>query len=163
MFKKVQTDSEIDRVVSLATLIWHEHYDPIIGSDQVTYMLEHFHSQAAIGKQIEGENYLYYLISHDGRNVGYIGVQPNGDELFLSKLYILSTAREKGLGRKAMSYIVDLAFELKLTKIRLTVNKNNTGSIKAYEKMGFQKTDAVVADIGGGFVMDDYEMVLALG
>lgn len=162
MFKKAQTDSEIDQIVSLANVIWHEHYDPIIGSEQVTYMLENFHSRNALRNQIDNENYLYYLIAQDGRNVGYMGLQPKDDELFLSKLYILSTAREKGLGRTSMSHIVDLAFEHKLKKIRLTVNKNNVGSINAYEKMGFKKTDTVVADIGGGYVMEDYEMELAL-
>ncbi|MEW7009765.1 MULTISPECIES: GNAT family N-acetyltransferase [unclassified Lentilitoribacter] len=162
MFKAVQTDSDIDRVVSLANLIWHDHYDPIVGSDQVTYMLEHFHSPQVIKNQIENEGYRYFLIGHNGRIVGYMGVQPNDNELFLSKLYILSTERSKGLGRTSMSHIVDLAFELKLDKVRLTVNKNNIGSIKAYEKMGFKKTDTVVEDIGGGYVMDDYEMELTL-
>ena len=42
--------------------------------------------------------------------------------------------------------------------IQLTVNKNNTNTIKAYEKWGFKTIDSAVTDIGSGFVMDDYIM-----
>lgn len=40
----------------------------------------------------------------------------------------------------------------------LTVNKHNTHSIEVYKHMGFQIIDAQAADIGAGFVMDDYIM-----
>ena len=42
--------------------------------------------------------------------------------------------------------------------LMLNVNKHNTQAIRAYEKHGFAIRDAVVVDIGGGFVMDDYVM-----
>jgi hypothetical protein len=38
------------------------------------------------------------------------------------------------------------------------VNRNNENSIKTYERFGFDKAGTQVADIGGGFVMDDYIM-----
>jgi hypothetical protein len=34
----------------------------------------------------------------------------------------------------------------------------NRGAINAYKRWGFRITDEVVADIGEGFVMDDYRM-----
>ena len=40
----------------------------------------------------------------------------------------------------------------------LAVNKNNATAIAAYLKHGFRIADAVVKEIGGGFVMDDYIM-----
>ena len=43
--------------------------------------------------------------------------------------------------------------------ITLTVNKNNSNSIKVYEKIGFINIEKLVQDIGCGFVMDDYKMV----
>jgi ribosomal protein S18 acetylase RimI-like enzyme len=51
-----------------------------------------------------------------------------------------------------------LAREGGLRKIVLTVNKNNTNAIRAYERIGFKKTGSLVQDIGSGFVMDDYAM-----
>ena len=40
----------------------------------------------------------------------------------------------------------------------LTVNKGNELGIRAYEGNGFETMDAVEADIGSGFIMDDYIM-----
>ena len=40
--------------------------------------------------------------------------------------------------------------------IWLTVNKHNSGSVAAYERLGMTRVRSQVAGIGGGFVMDDY-------
>ena len=57
-----------------------------------------------------------------------------------------------------MQFIEDKAKKYHCKIIRLTVNKNNTNSISAYEKLGFINKGGVVKDIGNGFVMDDYKM-----
>ena len=44
----------------------------------------------------------------------------------------------------------------------LNVNKRNAQAIRAYERSGFTAREAVVVDIGGGFVMDDYVMAKPL-
>ena len=46
-----------------------------------------------------------------------------------------------------------------ISTMKLHVNKYNTNSILAYEKMGYVNTESMVTDIGKGFVMDDYLMV----
>jgi hypothetical protein len=45
----------------------------------------------------------------------------------------------------------------------LNVNKRTAKAIAAYRACGFATREAVVADIGGGFVMDDYVMAKAIG
>jgi ribosomal protein S18 acetylase RimI-like enzyme len=57
-----------------------------------------------------------------------------------------------------MAFIEELARENKCSKITLNVNKKNAGSIKAYEKYGFNNIGSIVNDIGNGFIMDDYKM-----
>jgi diamine N-acetyltransferase len=42
--------------------------------------------------------------------------------------------------------------------VLLAVNKRNVNAINAYLKHGFRIAEAVVKEIGGGFVMDDYVM-----
>ena len=49
-------------------------------------------------------------------------------------------------------------FATKYNTFYLTVNKNNTKAISVYKSFGFDITDTVVTDIGGGYVMDDYIM-----
>ena len=58
-------------------------------------------------------------------------------------------------GRK---YSTLYAKERNLKRIYLSVNKHNTPSYEVYLHLGFKVIDAVVTDIGGGFVMDDYIM-----
>ena len=62
----------------------------------------------------------------------------------------------------AFNKIKQIALEYGKNKIKLTVNKNNTNTIKTYEKWGFKQIDSVVTDIGCGFVMDDYIMEYSL-
>jgi ribosomal protein S18 acetylase RimI-like enzyme len=161
MFTEVITEKQIDIVEALAVDIWNEHYIPIIGKPQVNYMLEKFQSKEAMIEQIKN-GYTYYLVEEEGRNIGYIGIELKKGELFLSKLYIMSSERGKGYGKKAVQFLEDLAREKKLNKISLTVNKNNVNSIAVYEKMGFTNLGSIVMDIGGGFVMDDYKMEKSL-
>ncbi len=90
-----------------------------------------------------------------GQVAGYFGVSDKKDYLFLSKLYIKKEFRHQGIGAKAFDEIKKIANG---KPIRLTVNKYNTNTINAYKKWGFKTIDAVVTDIGNGFVMDDYIM-----
>jgi len=158
MIIEVTDQRQIDIVASLAKEIWTECYTPIIGRDQVEYMLCTFQSKDAISAQIHTEGCRYFLIEEDGAYVGYLGVRSKDKELFLSKIYIEASRRGKGLGRKAVQFLEHLASLRNLKKISLTVNKNNLQSIKAYEKMGFTNLGSVVQDIGNGFIMDDFKM-----
>ena len=120
-------------------------------------MLEKFQSEQAVKSQINFQRYRYYFLEEDGENFGYFAVQPRKDELFLSKIYIDKEHRGKGFARKAFNNaIVEIAKELELPKITLTVNKYNIPSVMIYEKLGFERVDSVETDIGNGYVMDDY-------
>ena len=153
----------LSAVENLALDIWREHFNPIIGRPQVDYMLEKFQSAAAIRDQIENQGFLYYLFEDEKeRYIGYCAVVPRPDELFLSKLYFNAENRRRGFGRRALEFIESIARDKRLSKITLTVNKNNTGPINAYKKLGFVITDSLVTDIGSGFVMDDYKMTKCL-
>ncbi len=160
-FRQATTTADFTQIAALADLIWREHYTPIIGNAQVAYMLAHFQSREAVAEQV-AEGVLYYLILKGDRPVGYLAIQKKDRELFLSKIYLLREYRGQGLGKAAMDFIVEKALELQCERIGLTVNKNNHHSIQAYSKMGFENRGALVTDIGGGFVMDDYRMVKLL-
>jgi len=154
---EVTTESHVDIIESLAREIWTEHYVPIIGKQQVDYMLARYQSRQAVKEQ-RASGALYFLMEEGHAFIGYIAVHPREDELFLSKIYLRSSHRARGYGKKAVQFVETLARERGLRKIMLTVNKNNTGAIRAYEKIGFRTVGSLVQDIGGGFVMDDYAM-----
>ncbi|MCB0476674.1 MAG: GNAT family N-acetyltransferase [Crocinitomicaceae bacterium] len=149
------TKESIQQIEELGREIWTEHYTPIIGIEQVNYMLDKFQSARAITEQI-GEGYLYYQLVEEGELIGYLAIQKREESLFLSKIYVRKDQRGKGFGRQAMEFVFDQAKAMNCEKVNLTVNKYNEGSIKSYEKMGFQNVGDAVFDIGEGFVMDDF-------
>jgi len=160
-FKVANNPGDFARIAQMADIIWREHYIPIIGKPQVDYMLEHFQSVPAISRQVS-ENMLYYIIMKQEIYIGYMAIQKRGRELFLSKIYLFREYRGEGHGKAAMEFTEEKAREFECDRIALTVNKNNLLSIQAYLKMGFENTGALVTDIGGGFVMDDYRLVSIL-
>ena len=116
MFTEVTRRQEIAIIEALAREIWTEHYTPIIGRDQVNYMLCTFQSKDAISTQMDTEGYRYFLMEEEGAHIGYMAVQSSGDELFLSKIYIKASERGKGLGKKAIRFLENLASGLHLRK-----------------------------------------------
>jgi len=148
-------------LAQLAETIWRQHFTPIIGEKQVNYMLTNFQSAKAIANFID-EGYEYYFINVNGINIGYLAIQNRQDHLHLSKFYILKKFRGNGYGKESMKFILSKAKEYKISSLKLVVNKDNADTIAAYEKMGFIKIGAPVTDIGGGFVMDDFEFELRI-
>ena len=157
LIEGVFDDVQIKVTVGLAREIWNEYFTAIIGKAQVDYMLDKFQSKKAITEQLEN-GFLYFLIKDNNEAIGYIGVLPKEKKLFLSKLYVRSAERGKGYGREAIRFLEELAIKKGVNRISLTVNKNNSATIEAYKKLGFEVRGHVIQDIGNGFVMDDYEM-----
>lgn len=149
------SNKQLKHIQSLADTIWREHYTPIIGNEQVDYMLDKYQSASAMKSQIE-EGYSYYLVHKNEELVGYFSIQKRGDSMFLSKLYLLKSNRGQGLGKAAMDYINQQAKAMDCSRITLTVNRHNKNTIRAYGALGFSNIGEQVMDIGKGYVMDDY-------
>ena len=155
--KIASTDRDLVIIEKLADTIWREHYIPIIGLEQVEYMLHKYQSVKSMKNQLK-ENVYYYLIKYNQKPVGYLSFCKEKNTLFLSKIYLLNNLRGKKIGKKALSFIENQARFLKLPRIYLTVNKYNLNAIQAYDKLGFKNIKSLVTDIGHGFVMDDFMM-----
>lgn len=149
--------ADIPTLAEVANGIWHEYFTPIIGLQQVEYMVEKFQSVNGITKQLD-DGYEYYFAIHNGEIAGYFGVQPQDDSLFLSKLYLKKDYRGKGISSQMFEYIKDMANKNGKSKITLTVNRHNHHTIEVYKHFGFDIVKEQKADIGNGFYMDDYIM-----
>jgi len=147
-------------VLSLSAVaddIWRQHYTPIIGEAQVDYMLEKFLSPEALVEQINS-GYEYFLFSYDYTFAGFAGILEKDGKLFLSKLYVHEDFRGKGIASYMFQKFIEICKLRNLKTIWLTCNRNNTGSLAVYEHLGFKKVREEAADIGNGFVMDDFIM-----
>ena len=156
--RKAETDTQVREIADLAKVIWNEYFTPIIGKDQVDYMVEKFQSYPALKEQIS-EGYEYYQIFSSGEFCGYTGIHPGEDNrLFLSKLYLKKESRGHHLATGAFSFLKEICRERGYSAIWLTCNKHNDNSLGVYRHFGFEIIDTQEADIGGGFIMDDYIM-----
>lgn len=158
MFTKVNSKTSIQLVETLAKEIWHQHFTPLIGVEQVNYMLENFQSCEAITRQIENENYSYFLVSEVDVTLGYFAYYPTENYLYLSKFYLKQEARGRGVSKAILSFLEKQATALNLPAIQLNVFKGNDNTIEIYQKLGFEIIDTPQIDIGNGFILDDYVM-----
>jgi len=154
----ITTATQVTDVARMAREVWNEHYVPLIGQAQTNYMVAKFQTAAAMQSQIDS-GYEYFYIRQSGENVGYAAIRHDAADarLFISKLYVLAPWRKSGAGRQTLGLIERMARERGATHLWLTVNKGNP-SVRAYERLGFGIVEAMVVDIGGGYVMDDYKM-----
>ena len=157
--KTVTNENDIALAAQLAREIWHEHYDALLGSAQVDYMLSHFQSETAIKEQI-GKGTVYLLAYWDDEPAGYCAYRPEEERMFLSKIYVKNDLRGRGIGKAFFDYVEGQSNGKK--SVYLTVNKHNDHSIAAYKRVGFSVADQVKTDIGEGYYMDDYIMEKAL-
>ncbi len=156
---RVRTREQISEVMSLAREIWTEHYVPIIGQEQVDYMLDRFQSESAIAAQL-ADGYEYYTVSLEGKIEGYMALLPDEHKgtVMMSKIYVRKSMRGRGFGRVMLELAENICRERKIRTLWLTVNKNNSQSLAWYMRMGFKNVGSTVQDIGSGFMMDDYRM-----
>ncbi len=156
-YKKVNTE-DIQELADIACEVWHEYFTCILSDEQIDYMVDKFQSAHAITEQMANQGYEYYFICHNNEKLGYFGIKPDGDRLFLSKLYLLKHNRGKGYAGEALNHIFDICRQYGKKAVWLTVNRHNDHTIDVYKHKGFIIIDEQAADIGNGFVMDDYFM-----
>ena len=162
MFQRAADDSDLAAIAGLADAIWHQHFQTILSPEQIDYMVEKFQSYPALKSQVEEDGYEYYQTLVDGTLAGYIGIHPETDALFLSKLYLHKDYRGRHIATQAFHFLTDLCKKRGLKKIWLTCNKHNDSSLAVYHHLGFQVTDTQEADIGNGFIMDEYIMTYVI-
>lgn len=160
----VKKQADIQHLADLAHEIWWQHFPPIIGEAQVEYMVKKFQSLEAISHQI-AEGWEYFMVQQDGQGLGYAGLvrEQQDTRVQLSKLYVLKSARGKGVGHELLAFIEQKYGGENFHTLWLTVNRFNSDPIKWYKRRGFKVIDEVKMDIGNGFIMDDYIMEKQLG
>ncbi len=161
--QKVKSEEELEKVASLAYKIWNQHFVPIIGQEQVDYMVEKFQSAPAIAEQIKS-GYEYFYLSEDGGEKAYLAIIPDHEskKMMISKIYVELESRGKGFGLQLLEFVKKECGDLGFKTIWLTVNRFNHDTIEWYKRHGFTITKEVKADIGKGFYMDDYIMELSV-
>ncbi len=155
---------DVPAIKELAHVIWHAHYPGIITVAQIDYMLERGYSTAALVELLDRSDRGLLLALVDGEPAGFAAwyLTTQSHEAKLDKLYVLPTRQRSGIGGRLVARVAEDARGTGAKTLILNVNKRNTRAIRAYEKHGFGIREAVVNDIGEGYVMDDFVMAKAL-
>lgn len=158
MLRKANTD-DIALIKKLADESWRAAYTEILGKEQIDYMLNLMYSDEVLQEHLHNPKFPYYIISDEEKEVGFVGFEydAEGDTTKLHRLYLIPSAKGKGLGKEAIDWVKKEMQKYGNKRLILTVNKNNTAKYM-YEKQGFRTYEEAIFDIGNGYVMDDYLM-----
>lgn len=151
-------EADIDELIELAGVIWRRHYPGIITLEQIDYMLGQRYTREVIGAQMQSGSAWWDKALLDARMIGFTQYELYEGVMKLDKLYLHQDFQRRGYGGIVLAHVEQQALVRGLSAVRLNVNKHNTKSIAAYRKSGYEVIDTVVADIGRGYVMDDYIM-----
>ena len=158
------TEADLPAISELAGVIWRACYPGIITNEQIDYMLARMYSLDTLLDEVRSQGIRYDRLLVGGEFVAFSSCGPAEQlkVIKLHKLYLHPAWHGRGLGSLLLQHCEREARKLGARRLILNVNKNNAKAIAAYQRNGFVVADTVVADIGGGFVMDDYIMAKEL-
>lgn len=154
-------EEDVGRLAALAREIWFAHYPAIISAAQIEYMLAERYDGDVVLAELRRDGVWWDKLTVAGGMAGFASYFLTGvaGEMKLDKLYVHPRFQRRGYGGMMIERAGGIARARGCSRLVLAVNRNNRDAIAAYLKHGFRVADAVVKDIGGGFVMDDYIMV----
>jgi len=157
----IAAPSDIPLLQALAREIWRTHFPGIISTAQIEYMLDRMYATETIDREMQAGT-CWELICEGANTVGFqsYSYDATAARVKLHKLYLQVDRHGQGLGRASLSHVMEIAAALGAREVSLCVNKKNQKAIRAYERAGFTIAEAVIGDIGGGFVTDDYRMTV---
>lgn len=161
---KVAGVADISTIQNLAKIIWPQAYGEIISAAQLRYMLDLIYSSTSLTKQIE-KGHQFILARENNIAIGFASFSKKNEKdpttFRLHKIYVLPNLPTKGIGSFLLSHVCNESIMQGAIQLELNVNKYNP-AIQFYLKKGFTVLREEVIDIGEGYVMDDYVMILSL-
>lgn len=157
------TTADVEAILQIAHQTWWPTYEPLLGKEQVAYMLGELYTTEKIGKQIAEKQQTFLLLTEDGQSVAFAAYSPREEdaEIYkLHKLYCLPATQGKGYGKILINAVADKTREAGKNTLDLNVNRYNNAK-SFYEKMGFEVVYEEDIPIGP-YWMNDFVMRRAL-
>ncbi len=156
-------EADIGALIELAGVIWRHHYPDMVSVEQIEYMLARRYTPALLRAQMQRDDAWWDEALAGGRLIGFANYEldQHGQQagaMKLNQIYVHQDCQRQGHGARMLAQVESEARRRGCGTVRLKVNKHNVNAIAAYRKHGYAVAGTEVADIGGGFVMDDYVM-----
>ncbi|MDB5285095.1 MAG: family acetyltransferase [Mucilaginibacter sp.] len=153
------TTADVETIIQIAEQTWWPTYEPLLGKEQVAYMLNEIYSEKKITDQVKNNEQTFLLLLEDEQPVAFAAYSSRDeapDIYKLHKLYCLPVTQGKGYGKILINAVIDKTKEAGKHMLDLNVNRYNKAK-DFYERMGF--TIAYEEDIPiGPYWMNDYVM-----
>ncbi len=154
--------NDIYTIRDLAFRIWPQTYDPIVGAQQVSYMLDMIYSDDALRQQMENSQ-KFILGYSDELPIAFASYSEIEAGVFkLHKLYVLPDLQGQGIGKRMIEYVMDDMKKDNANMLILNVNRHNASAKSFYENLGFEQIREEDIDINNGYFMNDYVLGLSL-
>ncbi|MEB0248633.1 MULTISPECIES: GNAT family N-acetyltransferase [unclassified Mucilaginibacter] len=134
------TVADIDAILQIAEQTWWPTYEPLLGKEQVAYMLRELYAADKITKQVAEKQQTFLLLIEEGEPVAFAAYSPREEdaEIYkLHKLYCLPVTQGKGYGKILINAVANKTIEAGKHTLDLNVNRYNNAK-SFYEKMGFE-------------------------
>lgn len=149
--------SHIPLIIALTMQVWPQTYTPIIGAEQVSYMLNQFYTPEALTRQIAEQKHQFLIAYVNDVPAGFASYAEVAPTVFkLHKLYTTLAMQGKGIGRQLLDNIIADIRSRNATALRLNVNIHNHAAMNFYRKFGFRHLLDEDIDIGNGYYMNDH-------
>ena len=153
------TVADVDAILKIAEQTWWPTYEPLLGKEQVAYMLKELYSADKITKQVAEKQQTFLLLLEDGQPAAFAAYSPreeDADIYKLHKLYCLPVTQGKGYGKILINAVANKTLEAGKHILDLNVNRYNHAK-SFYEKMGFEVIHEEDIPIGP-YWMNDFVM-----
>lgn len=168
------TEALIPAAIACAQEVWPAAYEPILPPGQVDYMLAGRTDPGTLAEYLTAADRWYDVALPAGAEltgagatadvIGYASCRAaTPDRVRLEQLYVIPRHWGTGVADMLLAAVLRHAQAVGAATIDLTVNRNNARALAYYRRVGFDLSGEVLADIGGGYVMDDYLLVRPVG
>ncbi len=156
------TLSDIPEIQAIAARVWPVAYKDVSTPGQISYMLDLMYSSEALKKQMLDQCCEFILYKPNEHSVGFASYGKNEKGIWrLHKLYVDVDLHGKGIGKILLEEVKKRVAEKGGSELELNVNKRNKAK-DFYYSQGFTLRREEVIDIGEGYVMDDYVLVVEI-
>jgi diamine N-acetyltransferase len=143
-------------IKNIAYKVWPIAYGEILSQEQLHYMLNEFYSIEALMHDLRNTSKPYYIAySNTNEPIAFLGLIVHKNYCKVNRIYVLPNQQGAGLGKQLMHLAYTIAKQNDCKHITLNVNKYNK-ALNFYANEGFTIKEAIVIDIGQGYIMDDY-------
>jgi diamine N-acetyltransferase len=159
---RIVDEEDLWEVRELAELIFPVTYQDIVVPRQIDYMMDMIYSPEALVQQLD-DGQIFHILYIQEKASGFASYMPLAEagEFKLNKIYLDPNLQGKGAGKFLLLDMIARIQAAGGQRLLLNVNRHNKAR-GFYEKMGFTRLREELIDIGGGYFMDDYVMMLTL-